>query len=111
MVYDWFQRRPSESGTPDASPDVPDTQVSADAQPSESPVAQPAQDVLSQSESSTDASTSTTEAVVEDDPLEWARQAYARLKAQQAAQASPRLPRPRGATAGPCGRRPRPPWR
>ena len=91
MVYDWFQRRPSESGTPDASPDVPDTQVSADAQPSESPVAQPAQDVLSESESSTDASTSTTEAVVEDDPLEWARQAYARLKAQQAAQASPQV--------------------
>ena len=110
MVFDWFQRRTSEQPV---APAQDSRTEGADQQPaseSESPqpesaeppqAAEPVSDTTASAaqSSSTPASeepspsgTSETPSAqsnaVDDDPLEWARQAYARLKAQQAQEAA-----------------------
>ena len=78
MVYDWFNRGSVPPETP-ADPPV-DSEVKPDQSSAPQPTApepsvtQPAEVQASESQSSES----------EDDSLEWARQAYARLKAQKA---------------------------
>ena len=110
MVFDWFQRRTSEqpqapaqeSGTdgansqpsiasdspqPEApeSPQVVEPSVDPSASPADQPSSTPAHPEPGPS-GVADPSPASASAV-DEDPLEWARQAYARLKAQQAQEA------------------------
>ena len=98
MVYDWFQRQAAQPESPASQNAGSEVQPSADqsaqetASASTDPVASSAASESS-SASSTAASQPQTDVVsdvptasADEDPLEWARQAYARLKAQQAAQ-------------------------
>jgi len=110
MVFDWFQRRTSEqpvapaqdSRTEGADQQPASESESPQPEPAEPPqAAEPVSDTTASAaqSSSTPASeepspsgTSETPSAqsnaVDDDPLEWARQAYARLKAQQAQEAA-----------------------
>ena len=110
MVFDWFQRRTSEqpvapaqdSRTEGADQQPASESESPQPEPAEPPqAAEPVSDKTASAaqSSSTPASeepspsgTSETPSAqsnaVDDDPLEWARQAYARLKAQQAQEAA-----------------------
>ena len=110
MVFDWFQRRTSEqpvapaqdSRTEGADQQPASQSESPQPEPAEPPqAAEPVSDKTASAaqSSSTPASeepspsgTSETPSAqsnaVDDDPLEWARQAYARLKAQQAQEAA-----------------------
>ena len=110
MVFDWFQRRTSEqpvapaqdSRTEGADQQPASQSESPQPEPAEPPqAAEPVSDTTASAaqSSSTPASeepspsgTSETPSAqsnaVDDDPLEWARQAYARLKAQQAQEAA-----------------------
>ena len=110
MVFDWFQRRTSEqpvapaqdSRTEGADQQPASESESPQPEPAEPPqAAEPVSDTTASAaqSSSTPASeepspsgTSETPSaqsnVVDEDPLEWARQAYARLKAQQAQEAA-----------------------
>jgi len=110
MVFDWFQRRTSEqpvapaqdSRTEGADQQPASQSESPQPEPAEPPqAAEPVSDTTASAaqSSSTPASeepspsgTSETPSaqsnVVDEDPLEWARQAYARLKAQQAQEAA-----------------------
>ena len=73
MVYDWFTRTGApENGDSPEPPEQPDAPAAAEAAP-----AAPAAD-----------------AGVDQDALEWARQAYARLKAQQEAEKQQAAPEP-----------------
>ena len=110
MVFDWFQRRTSEqpqapaqeSGTdgansqssiasdspqPEApeSPQVVEPSVDPSASPADRPPSTPAHPEPGPSEAADPSPASAS--AVDEDPLEWARQAYARLKAQQAQEA------------------------
>ena len=110
MVFDWFQRRTSEQPV---APAQDSRTEGADQQPaseSESPQPEPAEppqaaEPVSDTSASAAQSSSTPASeepspsgtsetpsaqsnVVDEDPLEWARQAYARLKAQQAQEAA-----------------------
>ncbi|MEB3158502.1 MAG: signal recognition particle-docking protein FtsY, partial [Synechococcus sp.] len=89
MVYDWFQRQSAESETPaskgevegsESSSDGASAPASAEVVPETSPDPDP--------EPSPAVSSEVSVASAEEDPLEWARQAYARLKAQQSAQSA-----------------------
>ena len=116
MVFDWFQRRSAQPETPSQESDAVGSQpagvempaeqsaeeaaIAASAEPT-SVQAVPEAAVVSQVDSTSEpletsktssATDATGEAAVDDDPLEWARQAYARLKAQQAAQAEQQQP-------------------
>ena len=110
MVFDWFQRRTSEqpvAPAQDSRTEGADQQPASESdspqpEPAEPPqAAEPVSDTTASAaqSSSTPASeepspsgTSETPSAqsnaVDDDPLEWARQAYARLKAQQAQEAA-----------------------
>ena len=110
MVFDWFQRRTSEqpvAPAQDSRTEGADQQPASESdspqpEPAEPPqAAEPVSDKTASAaqSSSTPASeepspsgTSETPSAqsnaVDDDPLEWARQAYARLKAQQAQEAA-----------------------
>ncbi len=125
MVFDWFQRRTSEqpvvpaqeSGTdaadsqqaietdepqPEAPLEAPDP-----AEPSTESAVQPVSTPPTPASSSSEppAPPPASSASVDDDPLEWARQAYARLKAQQAqesaAASSPAAPMAEPSSAAP----------
>lgn len=72
MVYDWFNRTSVSNGEEAPSPPTPEV-----------------------GEAAAEATDETTAEATEEDPLEWARQAYARLKAQKAqaeAQAQVQVP-------------------
>ena len=71
MVYDWFNRS-SEAPQP---PEQPSKSESAGADAAQDSTESPSEKQPSEEQPS--------EASPEDDPLEWARQAYARLKAQK----------------------------
>ena len=98
MVYDWFQRQAAQPESPASQNAGSEVQPSADqsAQETASASTDPVESSAapeSSSASSTAASQPQTDVVsdvptasADEDPLEWARQAYARLKAQQAAQ-------------------------
>ena len=106
MVFDWFQRRsaqpePTPAESDPASPiesdgkapepsalDEPANAQSPEPEPS-IPASQPTVTAVDQAvdEAAPTAAEAASTADVDDDPLEWARQAYARLKAQQAAEA------------------------
>ena len=102
MVFDWFQRRTSEQPVPpdqESETDGAETQQAIESQspqPAEAPETSTDTDAFaSQSPSTSESSSSGASvaspaktAAVEEDPLEWARQAYARLKAQQAEDAA-----------------------
>ena len=98
MVFDWFQRRSAQPEAPAPESDAAGSQPAVDpipdapAEPTPKPDPAPAAPtepapVVAQEASAEPASTPPeADPAVDDDPLEWARQAYARLKAQQAAQ-------------------------
>ena len=100
MVFDWFQRRSAQPEAPAPESDAAGSQPAVDpipdapAEPTPEPDLAPAAPaptepapVVAQEASAEPASTPPeADPAVDDDPLEWARQAYARLKAQQAAQ-------------------------
>jgi len=98
MVYDWFQRQAAQPESPASQNAGSEVQPSADqsAQETASASTDPVESSAApepSSASSTAASQPQTDVVsdaptasADEDPLEWARQAYARLKAQQAAQ-------------------------
>jgi fused signal recognition particle receptor len=89
MVFDWFTRRtgPSEqppqapeSSVPEATPPEADDPEVADPEPADSGSAP-----IPEQQSSPAPGSAAGSAGVDQDALEWARQAYARLKAQQEA--------------------------
>ena len=98
MVFNWFQRRKDSAAEAKPTPTSESTAVSPQASP-KSDLSETVQadqtDVLSESSSEAESSaaaeevpvpTTTPEVVEEEDPsLVWAREAYARLKAQQQA--------------------------
>ena len=100
MVFDWFQRRSAQPEAPapesDAAGSQPAVDPIPDAPAAPTPEPDPAPDAPAPTElapvvapeASPEPVSTPPEAdpAVDDDPLEWARQAYARLKAQQAAQ-------------------------
>ena len=94
MVYDWFQRQAAQPETPPSQSDEAGSQPAAEepSQNKEAALAASAESPSSGTAETPAASTDPPAASAEDDPLEWARQAYARLKAQQAAQAEPTPP-------------------
>ncbi len=88
MVFDWFQRRATSPAPSPEAPAEPESQAAAAAEPVESPA--PVVPSASASPPAVGA--------VDQEALEWARQAYARLKAQQQAAPAP-SPAPAEATA------------
>ena len=105
MVFDWFQRRSAQPEPTPAESD-PASPIESDGETPESsavdelanaqspepepsiPASQPSvAAVAAVDEAAPTAAEASATADVDDDPLEWARQAYARLKAQQAAEA------------------------
>ena len=91
MVFDWFNRRSEEAQPAQPAPSPEDSRPSSPPQSasaeSESSLTEPAETELQSgpdSESPQPSDQPSTEpANPDDDPLEWARQAYARLKAQK----------------------------
>ena len=82
MVFDWFQRGSDQPGEPQPTPS-PQPKSETPTDPSPEPASEPSP------EPSTDAvPTPTPSPSPEDEALVWAREAYARLKAQQQAAAS-----------------------
>ena len=108
MVFDWFQRRSAQPEPTPAESD-PASPIESDGETPESsavdelanaqspepepepepsiPASQPTVAVVDEAAPTPTAAEASATADVDDDPLEWARQAYARLKAQQAAEA------------------------
>ena len=82
MVFDWFQRGADQPGEPQPTPSP---QINSETATGPSP--QPSPESPSDS-SSNPVSEPTPDPSPEDESLVWAREAYARLKAQQAAAAS-----------------------
>ena len=102
MVFDWFQRRsaqpePTPAESDPASPidsdgETPESSAVGELANAQSPEPEPSipasqPSVAAVDEAAPTAAEASATADVDDDPLEWARQAYARLKAQQAAEA------------------------
>ena len=100
MVFDWFQRRSAQPEAPAPESDaagsqpavdpIPDAPAEPTPEPDPAPApaapAEPAAVVASEPSAEPASTAPEADPAVDDDPLEWARQAYARLKAQQAAQ-------------------------
>ena len=100
MVFDWFQRRSAQPEAPAPESDaagsqpavdpIPDASAAPTPEPDPAPApaapADPAPVVASEPSAEPASTAPEADPAVDDDPLEWARQAYARLKAQQAAQ-------------------------
>ena len=100
MVFDWFQRRSAQPEAPAQESDaagsqpavdpIPDAPAEPTPEPDPAPApaapAEPAPVVASEPSAEPASTAPEADPAVDDDPLEWARQAYARLKAQQAAQ-------------------------
>ena len=100
MVFDWFQRRSAQpeapvpesdaAGSQPAVDPIPDAPAEPTPEPDPAPApaapAEPAPVVASEPSAEPASTAPEADPAVDDDPLEWARQAYARLKAQQAAQ-------------------------
>ena len=105
MVFDWFKRTqaqpapgPEPLPAPEAEPEP------AAAAPAQSPV-EPSEPVAAP----TPAPAAPAGAGVDEDALAWARQAYARLKAQQEAASPPVAPEPEPAAPEPAPTAPEPP--
>ncbi|EAU75343.1 signal recognition particle-docking protein FtsY [Synechococcus sp. RS9916] len=100
MVFDWFQRRSAQpeasapesdaAGSQPAVDPIPDAPAEPTPEPDPAPAApaptEPVPVVAPETSAEPASTPPEADPVVDDDPLEWARQAYARLKAQQAAQ-------------------------
>ena len=100
MVFDWFQRRSAQPEAPAPESDaagsqpavdpIPDAPAAPTPEPDPAPDApaptEPAPVVAPEASPEPVSTAPEADPAVDDDPLEWARQAYARLKAQQAAQ-------------------------
>ncbi|MFN7228333.1 MAG: signal recognition particle-docking protein FtsY [Synechococcaceae cyanobacterium] len=84
MVFDWFKRTTVDPAEPAASPE-PAPEPAQEPAPPAPPEASPAPEPPSTPETPSAAQTPAGSAVVDEDALVWARQAYARLKAQQEA--------------------------
>lgn len=84
MVFDWFKRTTVDPAEPAASPE-PAPEPAQEPAPPAPPEASPAPEPPSTPETPSAAQTPAGSAVVDEDALAWARQAYARLKAQQEA--------------------------
>jgi fused signal recognition particle receptor len=112
MVFDWFNRAAAQRSTPEPSPLAPEPSPGATEngdqaidQPGEPPLA-PASPTGPVSEPASAADTPSAEGApaigsVDADALAWAREAYARLKAQQAAGAGLANPEPAPPTSAP----------
>ena len=121
MVFDWFKRSPaSTAAEPPASEPLPAPEGTADApplppQPAADPLPVPECDGSPSPAAEAAASQPVSQSAVDQDALEWARQAYARLKAQQEAAAAaaqpqpPAQPVPEPATASPAPAQTAPP--
>ena len=87
MVFDWFKRAQTPANPQPAAPEAPPESATppVPAEVAPEPVASPAvpADAATAAETATAADTP---AAVDQDALDWARQAYARLKAQQEAE-------------------------
>lgn len=97
MVFDWFKRAVAQPDpTPDPTPAPEAEPEPAAAAPAESPVEPPEPVVAPPPAPAAPAG-----AGVDEDALAWARQAYARLKAQQEAASPPVAPEPEPAAPEP----------
>ncbi|MEB3318819.1 MAG: signal recognition particle-docking protein FtsY [Cyanobacteriota bacterium] len=99
MVFDWFQRRlakPETAAAPASEPSAPDADATDDATAPAASEALPTEPVSSETESTDTAQSTTDDATpreapapgptgIDSDALAWAREAYARLKAEQQA--------------------------
>ena len=86
MVFDWFQRQPNDSAAPQptSSPEPPAEAPSNDEATETTPPSESKTNSSSTSNTPRDAENVSADPA-EDEALVWAREAYARLKAQQAA--------------------------
>jgi fused signal recognition particle receptor len=101
MVFDWFKRavaQPAPEPEPLPAPEV-EPEPEAAAAPEES--VQPVEPLAEPVAAPTPASVASAGAGVDEDALTWARQAYARLKAQQEAASPPVPPEPEPAAPEP----------
>jgi fused signal recognition particle receptor len=92
MVFDWFKRAVAQ---PDPTPEplpTPKAEPEPEAAPAAEESLQPAEPVAEPVAASTPAPAAPAGAGVDEDALAWARQAYARLKAQQEAASPPVTP-------------------
>ncbi|QNI52598.1 signal recognition particle-docking protein FtsY [Synechococcus sp. BIOS-E4-1] len=86
MVYDWFNRSPEAPQPPEQpskSEQTIDPATTQDSSAETASVEELSQSELEPAESAQESTDQSADASAEDDPLEWARQAYARLKAQK----------------------------
>ena len=85
MVYNWFERQAPSPGEPPLTPDLPEVE--------QQPSADPVQVKPEQDHSTLQDNVEQKAEEPEDEALVWAREAYARLKAQQqAASLAPKKP-------------------
>ncbi len=104
MVFDWFKRAVAQ---PDPTPEpllAPEAEPEPEAAPAAEESLQPAEPVAEPAAASTPAPAAPAGAGVDEHALAWARQAYARLKAQQEAARPPVTPE-----AAPAAPEPEPP--
>lgn len=101
MVFDWFNRAAAERSTPEPSPLAPENVEQSGEPPGEPPLASASPTELVPAADTPSAEGAPAIGAVDADALAWAREAYARLKAQQAAGAGAGLATPEPATAAP----------
>ncbi len=99
MVFDWFKRTLAQPAPEPEPLPAPEAEPEPEAAPAAEESVQPAEPVAEPVAASTPAPAAAAGAGVDEDALAWARQAYARLKAQQEA-ASPSVT-PEAAPAAP----------
>ncbi|MFL0781569.1 MAG: signal recognition particle-docking protein FtsY [Prochlorococcus sp.] len=102
MVYDWFNRQTSDASS--AQPvDPQDSEKAMAAEPDElpssdrleqDPVGTSSAEAIEAADAPADAGEVKAPATAEEDPLEWAREAYARLKAKQQSEQEQAEPEP-----------------
>jgi fused signal recognition particle receptor len=97
MVFDWFNRANTAPSTPPQGEVVPGSEACPEPSAEPTPQSSEQPDATTAIEPATDAAPAI--GAVDEDALAWAREAYARLKAQQEAPSEPSPPSPPPAAA------------
>ena len=108
MVYDWFNRS-AEAPQPSEQPSKSEQTIDPATAQDNSGQTAPAEESPQSEPASAGAESEQAVASEEDDPLEWARQAYARLKAQKELEKTTQSVTAEPVTAEPVAESPEPP--
>ena len=101
MVFDWFKRAVAQPAPEPEPLPAPEVEPEHEAAAASEELVQPAQPVAEPVVAPNPAPAASAAAGVDEDALAWARQAYARLKAQQEAASPPVAPEPEPAAPEP----------